>query len=103
MNLSKSINLYPKPNTGKASQRLTVSSTSVSFATAFDITTQYVVLDIQGGDVMVLFSGTAPTASSGHLLKDGTSYTWSKSTASQAKFIRAAATDVAIQASQFTD
>jgi len=103
MNISKTVNLYPKPNIGKASQRLAVSSTAVSFATAFDIATQYVVLDIQGADVMVLFSGASPTASSGHLLKDGTSYTWSKSTASLAKFIRAASTDSAIQASQFTD
>lgn len=101
-------NLYLRPSvsvdgTPITDQRLTVSSTAVQFATAFDkYITQYVVLDIQTNDVMVTFDNSDPTTSNGHLLASGQSYTWTKETAQAAKFI-AVGSDGVIHASEFTN
>lgn len=103
MHLTKAVNFYPKPNGTKADERLTVSSAVVQFSTTWDITTQYLVIDVQNADVMVTFDGSTPSATNGHRLYAGTNATWSRQAATAAKFIRQGSTDAAIQASQFTD
>ena len=98
-------NLFPYPSvsggSSVADQRLTVSSSAVQFATAFNGSTNMVVLDVQDADVMCTFDGSTPTSTNGHRLYSGSHYTWSKAAATAAKFIRQAATDAAIQASEF--
>ena len=97
-------NLFPYPNiyrgTPVADQRLTVSSSVVTFS-AFADTTNMIVLDVQDADVMCTFDGSAPTSTNGHRLYSGSQYTWSVAAAQQAKFIRQGATSAAIQASEF--
>ena len=93
-------NLYPRTNSGVADQRLTVSSTAIAFATAFNDNTTMVMFDVQGADVMCTVDGSDPTTSNGHRLYDGTTYTWSKQMAAAAKFIRQAAVDADIHASE---
>jgi len=102
---SKTVNLYPKPNGTKADQLLSVAGSAVQLVTTtWDITTYYIVLDVQGADIRCTFDGSAPTSSNGHVLKKDTSYTWSTQTARAAKFISAdGATQAYIMASQFTD
>jgi hypothetical protein len=98
-------NLYPNPawadSAAVADQRLTVADTAIAFATAFNASTDFVVLDVQGADVMCTFDGSAPTTTNGHRLYDGTHYTWSKGTAAQAQFIRQAGVSATIHASEF--
>ncbi len=98
------MNIYPKPTPGALDQRLTVDATTGGVqltASSFNARTSEVVLDVQGADVMVTFDGSAPTATNGHRLYDTRSYTWSKPAASVAKFIRQAATNASIHASEF--
>ncbi|MEY4402685.1 MAG: hypothetical protein RIR91_720 [Verrucomicrobiota bacterium] len=103
MHLTKAVNFYPKPNGTKADERLTVSSAIVQFATTWDITTQYIVIDVQDADVMVTFDGSSPSATNGHRLYAGSNVIWSRQAAAAAKFIRQGGTDAAVHASQFTD
>ena len=103
MNLVKSINFYPKPNGTKADERLTVSSSVVPFSTVWDITTQYIVLDVQNADVMVTLDGSTPSATNGHRLYAGSNAVWSRQAATAVKFIRFGSTDGVVHASQFTD
>jgi hypothetical protein len=99
-------NIFPKPawyrGSAVADQRLTVDSTvgGVQLA-AFGDTTNMIVLDVQDADVMCTFDGSAPTTTNGHRLYAGSHYTWSTAAAQQAKFIRQAAANAAIQASEF--
>lgn len=96
------VNIYPVPTTGGVDERLAVSSTAVEFATTWENgSNKFVVLDIQGANVMVTFDGSTPTASNGHILYVGESYTWHVKTADAAKFIRQAS-DATIHASPFT-
>lgn len=98
-----SVNLYPVPTPGETDQRLAVSNTAVNFASTFyNENTKFVFIDVQGADIMVTFDGSTPTASNGHLLKDGYNDFWSARRADAAKMIRAATTDAAVQASPFT-
>lgn len=95
--------IYPRPTTGGTDERLTVSTSAVSFATNWDDgITKLVVLDVQTANVMVTFDGSTPSASNGHLMESGTKETWNAGTAKAAKFIRAGASDAAIHASPFT-
>lgn len=103
MHLTKAVNFYPKPNGDKADENLTVSSSVVPFSTTWDITTQYIVLDVQNADVMVTFDGSTPSPTNGHRLYAGTNVVWSRQAATTAKFIRQGAVDGVIHASQFTD
>jgi hypothetical protein len=97
-------NLYPKPTSGAADQRLTVDATSggVQFSAFADLT-RYVVLDVQDADVMVTFDGSAPTSTNGHRLYAGSNFTWSKAAATAAKLIRQGGTSGVVHASEFTD
>lgn len=96
---------FPKPamsaGSAVADQRLTVSTDAVQFATAFNTSTDIVVLDIQAADVMVTFDGSTPTSSNGHQLVAGEKYSWSRAAATAAKFIRQGASDGTIHASEF--
>jgi hypothetical protein len=102
MPASYSVNIYPVPTPGATDERLTVSSTALGFATTWkDGNNKFVVLDIQDADVMVTFDGSTPTASNGHRLYSGQSYTWHVNTADAAQFIRVSG-DAIIHASPFT-
>jgi hypothetical protein len=103
MNNSLVVNLYPSP-TGEADERLAVSSSVVSLTNAWSAAkTKYVLIDIQGDDVMVTFDGSNPSSTNGHLFKKLTPpFFINKNTAMVAKFIRAASTDASVQATPFT-
>lgn len=98
-------NLYPYPSvsagTPVADQRLTVSTVAVSFATAFNASTNMVLVNVQNADVFVTYDGSTPSATNGHKLVSGYEEFWSTARAAAAKFIRAATTDAAIHASEF--
>jgi hypothetical protein len=99
-------NLYPKPTAGVNDQTLTVSNSAVQFGTAFNKLTRYIVLDVQDADVRVTYDGDTSgdvSATNGHLLFAGRSYTWSKQAAEAARFFRDGGTDAKIHASEFTD
>ena len=62
MNNSLVVNLYPSP-TGEADERLAVSTAVVSLTNAWSSAkTKYVLIDIQGDDVMVTFDGSSSLA-----------------------------------------
>lgn len=96
-------NLFPKPTPSQTDERLAVSSTAVPFGTNWKTvnTNRFVVLDVQTNDVMCTFDGSTPTATNGHRLYAGQSYTWHVDAAAAAQFIRASA-DAVIHASGFT-
>jgi hypothetical protein len=99
---SYAVNIYPVPTPGGIDERLTVSSAVVFFATNWnDCTNKFVVLDIQGANVMCTFDGSDPSATNGHRLYAAQSYTWHVKTAAAAKFIRQIG-DAVIHASPFT-
>jgi len=102
MNNSLVVNLYPSPS-GETDERLAVSTAAISFTGAWTATkTKYVLIDVQGADVMVTFDGSTPTSTNGHLFKSTTApFFWHRDTARLAKFIRAASTDAAVQATPF--
>ena len=103
---SRTTNLYPTPTSGVISMKmLTVSSSVVQLTDSytFDTLTRYIVLDVQDADVYVTYTGETPSASVGHRLYAGRSYTWSKKAAEAAKFLRTGSTDAVIAATQFTD
>lgn len=103
MNNSLVVNLYPSP-TGQTDERLAVSTSVVSLSNVWSSDkTKYLLIDIQGDDVMVTFDGSAPSASNGHLFKKlSAPFFWNKSTALAAKFIRSGIVDAAVQATPFT-
>ena len=96
-------NLFPKPTPSQTDERLAVSNTAVPFGTNWKTvnSNRFVVLDVQTNDVMCTFDGSDPTATNGHRLYAGQSYTWHVDAAAAAKFIRASA-DAVIHASGFT-
>jgi hypothetical protein len=102
MNNSLIVNLYPTP-TGETDERLAVSSTAVSLTGAWTASkTKYVLIDIQGADVMVTFDGSDPTSSNGHLYKKAADpFFWHRDAARVAKFIRSASTDASVHATPF--
>lgn len=84
--------IYPKPAGNAsgliASQSLSVTTASGSFATAYSANyVRTVSLDIQTSNVRVRFDGTAPTSTNGHLLYVGNAYEWSVQRFNGAKFI----------------
>jgi hypothetical protein len=108
---SNVVNLYPVPNGTIGDRVLTVAGSAVTLLTtasltgntvnSFDELTRYIVLDVQDADVRVTYDGVAPTASVGHRLFAGRSYTWAKETAEKAQFI-AVSTSAKVHASEFT-
>lgn len=78
-------------------QRLTVSNSVVTLS-AFTSQTTHVFVDFQDATVMVTFDGSDPSSTNGHRYAAGSSATWSKPTASAARFIRQASTDGVVHA-----
>lgn len=102
---SRVVNLYPKPTAGvTAMKMLTVAGSVVKLTDSFTFNdnTKYVTIDVQDNDVYVTYTGETPSATVGHILYAGNSYTWSKQAAMAAKFIQVGSTGV-IAASEFTD
>ena len=100
------VNLYPKPNPNAGNMKmLTVSSSVVKLESGgytFDKDTKFIVLDVQDNDVYVTYNNNeTPSATVGHILYAGNSYTWDIRTAKAANFIRVGG-DAVIAASQFT-
>lgn len=91
---------YPIPNGSVSDQRLTVSSSVVTFS-AFATNTTFIVWDCQTADVMVTFDGSDPSSTNGHRLYAGSRDTWHVDTARRARFIRQGSTDGIIHASEF--
>jgi len=97
--------VFPSPSISLsapvADQRITVTTAVISLA-AFNSSTNLVVLDVQLADVMCTFDGSNPSSTNGHRLYAGSHFTWSKATATAAKFILQSGTqDAEIQASEF--
>ncbi len=97
--------IYPKPsrasNAAVTSQRLTVTNgAAVQFA-AFNDYTSLIVLDIQVETVYCTFDGSTPSATNGHILYATQSYTWSKATATAAKFLSISGTSAFVYGSEF--
>ena len=99
-------NLYPKPTSGVTAMKMLAVSNSVVQITdggyTFDDKTKYISLDVQDNDVYVTYTGETPSATVGHILYAGNSYTWALATARAAKFIRVGS-DATIAASQFAE
>lgn len=98
-------NIAPKPTFSASAavvgQQITVTSTTTKQFSAFNSSTDFVVLDIQTANVYCTFDGTTPSASAGHILGVGSQYTWSKAAASAAKFVATTTTNATIYASEF--
>ena len=98
--------LPPKPSVGTGgtvipSQRLAVTTSSVtSFVTAFSPSSNLVVMEVQTGNVIATFDGTAPSATNGVNLWASQNYSWNLATAQNAKFIGASGS-AAIVAQEF--
>jgi len=100
------VNLYPKPNSSAGNMKmLTVSSSVIKLESggyAFHEDTKFVVLDVQDNDVYVTYNNNeTPSATVGHILYAGNSYTWDIQTAKAANFIKVGG-DAVVAASQFT-
>ena len=81
-----------KPSVGTAgtpitAQRITVTSSSVSFTTAFNPSSNLIVVQVQTSSVIATFDTSAPSASSGFNIAVG-NYYWNRLTAQYAKFIQ---------------
>lgn len=86
--------IYPQPayngNSLLTSLSTTVTSGSTT-ATAWTVSSpsliQLVSFDVQGDDIRVLWEGSTPTSTSGHILPGGTAYTWAFNQFANSKFI----------------
>lgn len=99
-------NLYPKPTPGVTSmQMLDVDSTSVQhqLTSPFNTLTRYLVLDVQDNDAYVTFTDESASATVGHRLYAGRSYTLDADTARLAKFVSTGSVTSVIAATEFTD
>jgi len=92
---SRISNLYQKPTSGVSAMEMLAVPVSgsgvVSFATTYSTLTKGVAIDVQDSDVYVTFTGETPSASLGHRLYAGRSYTFNVVTASSAKFLNTSA------------
>mgnify|MGYP003127745831 FL=1 len=101
---SRVSNLYPYVNNSVSNmEMLSVGTGAVAtFQTTYDARTRYIVLDVQDNDVYVTYTGETPSATLGHILYAGRSYTWNIETAQAAKFLSVGGTAI-IAATEFTD
>ena len=103
---SRTTNLYPKINPSVSAMKMLSVGGSVVKLTdggyTFDEKTRYISLDVQDNDVYVAYHDATPSATVGHILYAGNSYTWDVDTAKAASFIQVGSAAV-IAASQFTD
>jgi len=101
MQLTKAVNLYPKPHVGKTLQEIAVAASVVQLS-AFDLQTHYVLLEVKNASIYVTFDNSTPSATNGHVLASGYREMVSRQTAQAAKFIYVSAAARVI-ASPFTD
>lgn len=101
MQLTKAINLYPKPHSPQTLQEIVVSTSVVSLA-VFNLQTHYVLLEVKNNSVFVTFDNSTPSATNGHVLASGYREMVSRQTAQAAKFIQNSGAARVI-ASPFTD
>ena len=101
---SRVSNLYPFVNNSVDNmEMLSVGTGAVAtFQTTYNQRTRYIVLDVQDNDVYVTYTGETPSATLGHILYAGRSYTWNVETAQAAKFLSVGGTTI-IAATEFTD
>lgn len=101
---SRVSNLYPFVNNSVDNmEMLSVGTGAVAtFQTTYNQRTRYIVLDVQDNDVYVTYTGETPSATLGHILYAGRSYTWNVETAEAAKFLSVGGTAI-IAATEFTD
>jgi hypothetical protein len=81
-----------KPSVGTAgtpiaAQRLTVTSSSITFTTTFNASSNLIVAQVQSSSVIATFDTSTPTATNGFTLNVG-NYYWNRLTAQYAKFIQ---------------
>ena len=101
MQLTKAINLYPKPHFGQTLQEIAVVASVVQLI-GFNLQTHYVLLEVKNASVYVTFDGSTPSATNGHVLASGYREMVSRQTAQAAKFIYVSAA-ARVVASPFTD
>ena len=98
-------NWTPKPTvaagTHVAGQRLAVASSAVSFATAFNSSTNLCTLQVFAADVYCTTDSTTPSATNGYQLFAGKVYNWNPITAKYARFIATSSTSSSIQVAEF--
>jgi hypothetical protein len=76
------------PVSNTTHRNLTVSSTSTNLIVAdLSVNTSHVYWTLAGADMRFTIDGTTPTASDGHIIKDGNSGIWSRTWAQAAKVI----------------
>tara|TARA_R100001163_G_scaffold65799_1_gene64987 strand:- start:314 stop:643 length:330 start_codon:yes stop_codon:yes gene_type:complete len=99
---SRISNLYQKPTeTVTSMEMLTVpvsgdSDPVKTFTTSYNRMTKCIGIDVQDSDVYATFTGETPSATLGHRLYAGRSYTFNKITAQNAKFLNTSTATVAI-------
>ena len=101
LNNTKAINLYPKPTKGFALINLAVSTSAVS-PDSFDVTTSYVLVEIQANSVYVTFDGSTPSSTNGHIYAVGYRDFWSRQMADAAIFLQNSGAAKVVM-SQFAD
>ena len=87
--------LFPRPSVNVSNAYITAAVTTVTSGattvTAFNLTSpaavDLVTFDVQSGDVRVYWEGSTPTSTTGHLLPQGSAYTWAAVQYNNAKFI----------------
>jgi len=73
---------------GTTHRNLTVSSAAANFiGAALAANTSHVYWTLAGADMRFTIDGTTPTASDGHIIKDGNSGIWSRTWAESTKVI----------------
>jgi len=73
---------------GTTHRNLTVSSAAANFiGAALAANTSHVYWTLAGADMRFTIDGTTPTASDGHIIKDGNSGIWSRAWAESTKVI----------------
>jgi hypothetical protein len=76
------------PVSNTTHRNLTVSSTATNFiVAALNANTSHVYWTLAGADMRMSIDGTTPTASDGHIIKDGNSGIWSRTWAESTKVI----------------
>jgi len=86
-----------------ASQKFTVSNSATTVTTLYSVPpVKMVTFDVQTQNVVARWDGTAPTATTGHVLVAGAAYTWDAEQFNNCQFIRQGSTDAVIFCSAMT-
>lgn len=88
MILQKSVNLYPKNQSGVSMQEIAVGASATNFTAFSDPRTYYVCVEAKLNSVYFTTDGSTPSATNGHVLAAGAREVWSKNRANAAKFLQ---------------